>query len=91
MKVTLHLPMSLPGGIAYDFTTPAELRDFLSRLTSPEGYADDSPSTVTLSADAAYMLASLAVRGESLPRTDEERHATENHNPTQAALAVANT
>ena len=28
MKVTLHLPMSLPGGIAYDFTTPAELRDF---------------------------------------------------------------
>ena len=53
MKVTLHLPMSLPGGIAYDFTTPAELRDFLSRLTSPEGYADDSPSTVTLSADAA--------------------------------------
>ena len=73
------------GGIAYDFTTPAELRDFLSRLTSPEGYADDSPSTVTLSADAAYMLSSLAVRGESLPRT------TENHNPTQAALAVANT
>ena len=91
MKVTLHLPMSLPGGIAYDFTTPAELRDFLSRLTSPEGYADDSPSTVTLSADAAYMLASLAVRGESLLRTDEERHAAENHNPTQAALAVANT
>lgn len=73
MKVTLHLPMSLPGGIAYDFTTPAELRDFLSRLTSPKGYADDSPSTVTLSADAAYTLAALAVRGESLPRTDEER------------------
>lgn len=91
MKITLHLPMSLPGGIVYDFTTPAELRDFLSRLTSPEGYADDSPSTVTLSADAAYMLAALAVRGESLLRTDEERHATENHNPTQAALAVANT
>ena len=91
MKVTLHLPMSLPGGIAYDFTTPAELRDFLSRLTSPEGYADDSPSTVTLSADAAYMLAALAVRGESLPRTDEERYTAENHNPTQAALAVANT
>ena len=91
MKITLHLPMSLPGGIAYDFTTPAELRDFLSRLTSPEGYAGDSPSTVTLSADAAYTLAALAVRGESLPRTDEERHTAENHNPTQAALAVANT
>ena len=90
MKVTLHLPMSLPGGIAYDLTTPAELRDFLSRLTSPEGYADDGQA-VSMSADAAYMLASLAVRGESLPRTDEERHATENHNPTQAALAVANT
>lgn len=26
-----------------------------------------------LSADAAYTLAALAVRGESLPRTDEER------------------
>lgn len=86
MKIILR-----PGGIAYDFTTPAELRDFLSRLTSPEGYADDSPSTVTLSADAAYTLAALAVRGESLPRTDEERHTAENHNPTQAALAVANT
>ena len=69
MKVTLHLPMSLPGGIAYDFTTPAELRDFLSRLTSPEGYADDNPPTVTMSVDAAYTLAALAVRGESLPRT----------------------
>ena len=91
MKITLHLPMSLPGGIAYDLTTPAELRDLLSWLTSPEGYADDSPSTVTLSADAAYTLAALAVRGESLPRTDEERHTAENHNPTQAALAVANT
>ena len=78
------------GGIAYDFTTPAELRDFLSRLTSPEGYADDGQA-VSMSADAAYMLASLAVRGESLPRTDEERHTAENHNPTQAALAVANT
>ena len=79
-----------PGGIAYDLTTPAELRDFLSRLTSPEGYADDGQA-VSMSADAAYMLASLAVRGESLPRTDEERHTAENHNPTQAALAVANT
>lgn len=79
-----------PGGIAYDLTTPAELRDFLSRLTSPEGYADDGQA-VSMSADAAYMLAALAVRGESLPRTDEERHTAENHNPTQAALAVANT
>lgn len=85
MKIILR-----PGGITYDFATPAELRDFLSRLTSPEGYADDGQA-VSMSADAAYMLASLAVRGESLPRTDEERHATENHNPTQAALAVANT
>lgn len=85
MKVTLHLPMSLPGGIAYDFTTPAELRDFLSRLTSPEGYADDSPPTVTLSADAAYMLASLAVRGESLPRTDEERRSSTRQAPTREA------
>ena len=62
-----------PGGIAYDLTTPAELRDFLSRLTSPKGYADNNPLTVTMSADAAYTLAALAVRGESLPRTDEER------------------
>ena len=89
MKITIHEPADI--GTVYDLTAPAELRDFLSRLTSPEGYADDSPSTVTLSADAAYTLAALAVRGESLPRTDEERHATENHNPTQAALAVANT
>ena len=73
MKITLHSPMSLPGGIAYDFTTPAELRDFLSRLTSPEGYADDSPPTVAMSTDAAYMLAALAVCGESLLRTNEER------------------
>lgn len=73
MKITLHLPAHLPSGAVYDFTTPAELRDFLSRLTSPEGYADDSPPTVTLSADAAYTLAALAARGESLPRTDEER------------------
>lgn len=43
MKITLHLPMSLPGGIAYDFTTPAELRDFLSRLTSPEGIRRRQP------------------------------------------------
>lgn len=85
MKIILR-----PGGITYDFATPAELRDFLSRLTSPEGYADDGQA-VSMSADAAYMLASLAVRGESLPRTDEERHAAENHNLTQAALAVANT
>lgn len=80
-----------PGGIAYDLTTPAELRDFLSRLTSPEGYADDGQA-VSMSADAAYMLASLAVRGESLPRTDEERHAAaERRNQIQAAPAVANT
>ena len=89
MKITIHEPADI--GTVYDFTTPAELRDFLSRLTSPEGYADDGPSTVTLSADAAYTLAALAVRGESPPRTDEERHAAESHNPTQAALAVANT
>ena len=88
MKITLHLPAHLPSGAVYDFTTPAELRVFLSRLTSPEGYADDSPPTVTLSADAAY---TLAARGESLPRTDEERHAAERHNPARAALAVANT
>lgn len=87
MKIILR-----PGGIAYDLTTPAELRDFLSLLTSPEGYADDSPSTVTLSADAAYTLAALAVRGESPPRTDEERHAAaDSRNQIQAALAVANT
>ena len=91
MKITLHLPVHLPSGAVYDFTTPAELRDSLSRLTSPEGYADDSPPTVTLSADAAYTLAALAARGESLPRTDEERHAAERHNPARAALAVANT
>lgn len=72
MNITLHLPMHLPGEIAYNFTGPAELRDFLSRLTSPEGYADDGQA-VSMSADAAYMLAALAVRGESLPRTDEER------------------
>lgn len=88
MKITIHEPADI--GTAYDFTTPAELRDFLSRLTTPEGYADDGQA-VSMSADAAYMLAALAVRGESLPRTDEERHTAENHNPTQAALAVANT
>ena len=85
MKVTLYLPMSLIDGSTYDVTTPAELRDFLSRLTSPEGYADDSPPTVTLSADAAYMLASLAVRGESLPRTDEERRSSTRQAPTREA------
>ena len=88
MKITIHEPADI--GTAYDFTTPAELRDFLSRLTTPEGYADDGQA-VSMSADAAYMLAALAVRWESLPRTDEERHTAENHNPTQAALAVANT
>ena len=88
MKITIHEPADI--GTVYDFTTPAELRDFLSRLTSPEGYADDGQA-VSMSADAAYTLAALAVRGESLPRTDEERHTAENHNPTQAALAVANT
>ncbi len=71
MKITIHEPADT--GTVYDLTAPAELRDFLSRLTSPEGYADDSPPTVTLSADAAYTLAALAARGESLPRTDEER------------------
>lgn len=85
MKITLHLPMSLLDGSTYDLTTPAELRDFLSRLTSPKGYADDSPLTVTLSADAAYMLASLAVRGESLPRTDEERRSSTRQAPTREA------
>lgn len=88
MKITIHEPADT--GTVYDLTAPAELRDFLSRLTTPEGYADDGQA-VSMSADAAYMLASLAVRGESLPRTDEEHHATENHNPTQAALVVANT
>ena len=24
MKITLHLPMSLPGGIAYDFPPPPQ-------------------------------------------------------------------
>lgn len=90
MKVTLHLPMSLPGGIAYDFTTPAELRDFLSRLTSPEGYADDSPSTVTLSADAAYMppsqYAGKACRG---PMKSGAQCSTEQHNQITERSAVA--
>ena len=92
MNITLHLPMHLPGGIAYNFTGPAEMRDFLSRLISPEGYADDNPPTVTMSVDAAYMLAALAARGESLPRTDEERYAAaERRNQIQAAPAIANT
>ena len=86
MNITLHLPMHLPGGIAYNFTGPAEMRVFLSRLISPE------QTLKKMSVDAAYMLAALAARGEILPRTDEERHAAaERRNQIQAAPAVANT
>lgn len=69
MKITLHLPAHLPSGAVYDFTTPAELRDFLSRLTSPEGYADRSTEQhnqiTERSAVAAYLLWEQGVAGSS--------------------------
>lgn len=62
----------------YEFTNLAELRDFLSQLTTQNGFAD-SGQTVSMSADVAYMLAALAAREEILPRTDEERRAHAEH------------
>lgn len=62
----------------YEFTNLAELRDFLSQLTTQNGFAD-SGQTVSMSADVAYMLAALAARKEILPRTDEERRAHAEH------------
>lgn len=81
MKVTIHEPTEI--GAVYDFTGPAELRDFLRLLTSPQGYANSMP-TVSMSADAAYMLAALAVRGEALPRTSAETAGNKAARPARA-------
>lgn len=78
MKIVIHDYKSSGTDATYDLTTPAELRNFLSQLATQDGFADSGP-TVSMSADAAYMLAALAARKESLPRTDEERRAHAEH------------
>lgn len=78
MKIVIHDYKSSAIGTMYDLATPAELRGFLSQLTTQDGFADSGPA-VSMSADAAYMLAALAARGEMLPRTGEERHAHAEH------------
>lgn len=49
------------------YSSIEELRDCLSKLTG------QSAINITMSVDMAYLLSALALRGASLPRTDEER------------------
>lgn len=81
MKITFRGPGKV--NVAYSFSNFSQLRNFLSELVTPEGYADGGVSVVSLSSDAAYILAAFAARGENLPRTDEERRTTKYRSVAQ--------